>query len=94
MPALFRYEGVEYRLWSKDHNPPRVHVRLAQARPDWEIIVFLGREEDGSMDAYGMEFGDAKIVSGKIKTSKLNDLVAYLSQRRDEAWVKWREING
>ncbi|MGC1306303.1 MAG: hypothetical protein WA885_03680 [Phormidesmis sp.] len=74
--------------------PPHIHVRPAQARPEWEIIVFLGNEEDGSMDAYGKEFGDTKIVSGKIRTSQINTLVAYLDQRRDAAWVKWQEING
>lgn len=94
MPVIFRYDGIEYRMWSNDHMPPHIHVRPAQARPEWEIIVFLGNEEDGSMDAYGKEFGDTKIVSGKIRTSQINTLVAYLDQRRDAAWVKWQEING
>ncbi|MGB7487845.1 MAG: DUF4160 domain-containing protein, partial [Phormidesmis sp.] len=89
-----RYKGVEYRLWSNDHDPPHVHVRPAQTHPDWEIIVFLGNEKDGSSDAHGREFGDTKIVTGRIRTSKLNDLVTHLSQRRNEAWTKWREING
>lgn len=40
LPVIFRYDGVEYRMWSNDHDPPHVHVRPAQARPEWEIIVF------------------------------------------------------
>jgi Domain of unknown function (DUF4160) len=81
-------------MWSNDHMPPHVHVRPAQANPEWEIIVFLGNQVDGSMDAYGQEFGDTKIVSGKIRTSQINAFVAYLNQRRDETWTKWQEING
>ncbi len=94
MPVIFRYDGVEYRMWSNDHDPPHVHIRPAQNRPDWEVIVFLGNERDGSMDTYGREFGDTKIISGKIKTSKISTLVSYLNQRRSEAWTKWKEING
>lgn len=94
MPVIFRYDGIEYRMWSNDHDPPHVHVRPAQARPEWEIIVFLGKEGDGSQDAYGQEFGDTKIVSGKIRASQINVLVGYLSLRLDKAWAKWREING
>ncbi len=81
-------------MWSNDHDPAHVHVRPAQKRPEWEIIVFLGKAEDGSSDNYGKEFGDTEIVSGKIKTSQINDLISYLNQRRDEAWDKWKEING
>lgn len=88
MPVIFRYDGVEYRIWSNDHNPPHVHIRPAQNRPDWEVIVFLGNERDGSADAYDREFGDVKIVSGKVKTSKINVLVEYLRQRSDEVWKK------
>jgi len=94
MPVIFRYDGVEYRIWSNDHNPPHVHVRPSQKNPEWEVIVFLGKEKSGSADAHGKEFGDVKIVSGKIKTSKLNDLVNYLSGRRSEAWATWNNING
>ena len=94
MPVIFRYDGVEYRLWSNDHQPPHVHIRPAQKNPEWEVIVFLGKEDDGLADAYGREFGDAKIVTGKIRASKLSALVDYLGERRDEAWTKWKEING
>lgn len=94
MPAIFRYDGIEYRLWSNDHQPPHVHVRPAQKNPEWETIVFLGREDNGLADAYGKEFGDTKIIKGKVKVSRLNDLVAYLEGRRDRVWAKWHEING
>lgn len=94
MPVIFRYDGIEYRLWSNDHQPPHVHIRPSQRSPEWEVIVFLGQERSGLADAYGREFGDAKIIKGKIKASKLSDLVAYLERRRDEAWAKWREVNG
>ena len=94
MPVIFRYDGVEYRVWSNDHNPAHVHVRPAQKRPEWEIIVFLGRERDGGTDTYDREFGDTKIVKGKIKILQINDLILYLDQQRDKAWDKWKEING
>jgi hypothetical protein len=94
LPVIFKYDGIEYRIWSNDHMPPHIHVRPAQSRPEWELIVFLGNQEDGSVDAYGKEFGDTKVVSGKIKTSQINVLIAYLGQRCDEAWAKWHEING
>ena len=93
MPVLFRYNGIEYRLWTNDHVPPHIHVRPAQARPEWEVIVYLGNEANGDMDEFGKSFGDTEIVRGPIKTSTINDLVAYLRPRRSNAWAKWKEIH-
>ena len=94
MPVIFRYNGVEYRIWSNDHKPAHVHVRPAQANPEWEIIVFLGNEQEGTVDNYGRTFGDTKLVSGKIRLSQIRKLVAYLWQRRQDAWNTWKKING
>lgn len=94
MPVIFRYDGVEFRLWSNDHDPAHIHVRPAQVNPDWEIIVYLGTEADGSMDNFGREFGDTQIVKGKVNTSTLNELLDYLRPRREKAWAQWKEIHG
>jgi hypothetical protein len=81
-------------LWSNDHDPTHIHVRPAQANPEWEIIVYLGAEVDGGADNFGREFGDTQIVSGKVSLSTVNDLLEYLRPRRKEAWAKWKEIHG
>lgn len=94
MPVIFRFDGIEYRLWSEDHNPAHIHIRPAQAKPEWEIIVYLGNESSGSTDSYGKQFGDTAIVRGKVKLSKINELVNYLEPRRAEVWAKWKEIHG
>jgi hypothetical protein len=67
VPVIFRFNGVEYRLWTEDHDPAHIHVRPAQAKPEWEMIVYLGTEVDGSLDNYGKQFGDTTIVKGKVK---------------------------
>jgi Domain of unknown function (DUF4160) len=94
VPVIFRFNGIEYRLWSEDHDPAHIHVRLAQARPEWEMIVYLGTEFDGSTDSYGKQFGDTTIVKGKIKLAQINELLEYLQPRRAEAWERWKEIHG
>jgi Domain of unknown function (DUF4160) len=94
MPVISRYNGIEYRLWSEDHDPAHIHVRPAQAKPEWEIIVYLGNETDGSADNYGKQFGDTTIVRGKVKLSQINELLEHLEPRRAEAWGKWKEIHG
>jgi hypothetical protein len=94
MPVIFRFNGIEYRLWSEDHHPAHIHVRPAQAQPEWEIIVYLGNEFDGSLDSYGKQFGDTVMIKGKVKLSQINELLKYLEPRRVEAWNKWKEIHG
>jgi hypothetical protein len=94
MPVIFRFNGIEYRLWSDDHDPAHIYVRPAQASPEWEIIVYLGNESDGSTDSHGKQFGDTTIVKGKVKLSQINELLEYLKLRRAEAWGKWKEIHG
>jgi hypothetical protein len=69
-------------------------VRPAQPKPEWEVIVYLGNESDGSADNYGKQFGDTAIVRGKVKISQINKLLEYLEPRRSEAWEKWQEIHG
>jgi hypothetical protein len=94
VPVIFRFNGIEYRLWTEDHDPAHIHVRPAQAKPEWEMIVYLGTEVDGSLDNYGKQFGDTTIVKGKVKLAQINELLEYLQPRRAEAWEKWKEIHG
>ncbi|MBE9060986.1 DUF4160 domain-containing protein [cf. Phormidesmis sp. LEGE 11477] len=94
MVTVFRLGGILYLVYTRDHRPPHVHVKPSPVRPEWELRIYLGKREDGSEDAYGRSLGDAEILSGKLKASKIEAYVEILVANLDQAWEIWDSIYG
>lgn len=94
MVTVFRLGGVLYLIYTRDHQPPHVHVKPSPVKPEWELRIYLGNRADGSQDNYGKSFGDTDILSGKLKASKIQEYVELLAQNIEQAWEVWDSIYG
>lgn len=94
MVTIFRLGGVLYLIYTRDHQPPHVHVKPSPVKPEWELRIYLGNRADGSQDNYGKSFGDTDILSGKLKASKIQEYVELLAQNIEQAWKVWDSIYG
>lgn len=92
--TVFRLGGVLYLIYTRDHQPPHIHVKPSPVHPEWELRIYLGRQTEGRQDDYGKSFGDTEILSGKIKASKLQEYVELLADHIEHAWDVWNSIYG
>lgn len=66
MPEIFRFFGFSFFYYSKEHEPPHVHVEGANsiAKFEWNGENFILKEKQG------IKTNDIKRISGVIEENK------------------------
>ena len=78
MPEIFRFFGFSFFFYSREHEPPHIHVEGADGKAvfDWNGDVFVLREKYN------------------IKTSDLKRIKNVIDENSDIILKRWQEIFG
>lgn len=78
MPEIFRFFGFSFFFYSKEHEPPHIHVEGAEGRAvfDWDGNKFIIREKYN------------------IKSNDLKRIKFVIDDNSDIILKRWREYFG